>query len=227
MNVFSAVLSEYLPFWKQLSDAQKAHLESVAVKRSFGKGDVLHRGSDDCIGLLLVLKGIIRVYTVSDEGKELTLYRLLERDVCLFSAACMLSEIQFDVFVSSEDETEVIVIPARAYKQLMENSLDVAVYTNRLMASRFSDVMWLVDQILNKKMDQRLAALLLEERSLRESDELATTHEELANHLGTVREVVTRMLKYLQEEKLVVLRRGSVTLTDAGGLEKFAGSSMR
>lgn len=109
----------------------------------------------------------------------------------------------------------------------MEKSPAVANYTSQLMASHFSDVMWIMDQALNKKLDSRLAALLLEERELGGSDELHITHEQLGGHLGSVREVVTRMLKYFQGEGLVRLGRGSISILDVPGLEALAGDSIR
>lgn len=221
------LLEEYLPFWGQLTPTQKSILTSAVHERHFAKGTLLHSGAADCIGLLLVLRGQLRAYTVSEEGKELTLYRLLNRDLCLFSASCIMSSLQFDVMVSAEEDTTALHIPSDVYKHLMGESLPVANYTNQLMASRFSDVMWLMDQIQNKKLDSRLAALLLEERELRHDDELAMTHEQLSRHLGSVREVVTRMLKYFQSEGLVRLSRGSIRILDPDRLYRLARESLR
>ena len=90
------------------------------------------------------------------------------------------------------------------------------------MASRFSDVMWLVEQIMWKSFDKRLAAFLLEESNIEDSLTLRITHEVIGNHLGNPREVVTRMLKYFADEGLVALSRGTVTLTDPDKLRKLA-----
>lgn len=218
---------EYFPFWEKLAAGQQEMLSEKIRERSFMKGDILHRGSAGCTGLLLVLSGHLRAYTLSEEGKELTLYRLFERDICLFSASCIFSEIQFEVMVTAEQDTVVLQIPADVYKRLMEESAPVANYTNQLMAARFSDVMWLMDQILNKKLDTRLAALLLEEKDLTEGEKLSVTHEQLASHLGSVREVVTRMLRYFQSEGLVKLGRGSIQLLDVERLHCLAEGSIR
>lgn len=217
----------YFPFWNSLTKEQQEILKSAASEQQFKKGTLIHGGASDCVGLLTVESGQLRVYTISQEGKELTLYRLLERDMCLFSASCIMNNISFDVFVSAEQDTTVLHIPAEVYKRLMETSLTVSNYTNQLMASHFSEVMWLMDQILNKKLDSRLAALLVEERELSGSDRLLLTHEQLGNHLGTVREVVTRMLKHFQDEGLVKLARGSVCLTDLPRLYSLAKDSLK
>ena len=220
-------LEQWLPFWPRLNEAQRKQLSAAARERLVPKGTLLHRGAEDCVGLMLVLEGQLRVYTLSEEGKELTLYRLLERDLCLFSASCLFHSIQFDVLVSAERDTRVIHIPAEVYRSLMEESAAVAGYTNELMASRFSDVMWLMDQILNKKLDARLAAFLLEERELTGSAELSVTHEQIGTYLGSAREVVTRMLRYFQAEGLVRLGRGSLLVLDEPRLEKLAAGSRR
>lgn len=220
-------MKEYFPFWESLSQEQKELLAGRMVKRRFAKGAFLHRGTEECTGLLAVTEGQLRAYTLSEEGKELTLYRLFAGDVCLLSAACALGGMQLDVLVSAEQDSVVVQIPADIYKKLMEDAAPVANYTNHLMASRFSDVMWLLDQVLNKKLDSRLAALLLEEEELSGGEALSLTHEQLANHLGSVREVVTRMLRYFQKEGLVELGRGNIRLLNKEKLRRLAFASLR
>ena len=170
-------LERYFPFWPRLSTALQNRLQSAARERHFAKSEPIRGGEDGCLGLLLVKFGQLRVFTVSAEGKELTLYRLLPGDLCLFSASCILPGIRFDVLLSAEQDTTVLQIPAQVYRSLMQESAAVANYTSELMAAHFSDVMWLMDQILNQKLDSRLAALLLEESELISSDTLTVTHE--------------------------------------------------
>ncbi len=220
-------LGDYLPFWNKLTDKQKEKLSMKSKKVRFEKGMLVHGESDECSGFLLVTEGQLRVFTISDEGRELTLYRLFERDICLFSGSCMVKNIQFDVTVEAEQDTVVFQIPPDIYRDLMEESAVVSNFTNELMASRFSDVMWLMDQVMNKKMDGRLAAFILEECRLNETKELSITHEQIARHLGTAREVVTRMLRLFQGENLVKITRGTVELLDEGGLEVLAAHSLR
>lgn len=215
-------LSVFFPVWDKLSDNERSAIEASAVKRTFRKGSVLHAGSGECTGLILVSSGQLRAYTVSPEGKEITLYRLLDMDICLFSASCMISGIGFTVMLSAEKDSEVVIIPADVYKKLMQNSAILAGFTNELMASRFSDVMWLVEQIMWKSFDKRLSAFLLEESNIEDSLSLRITHEVIGNHLGSPREVVTRMLKYFADEGLVSLSRGTVTLSDPERLRELA-----
>ena len=207
--------------WDKLTDAQRRALESAASPRRLEAGEQFS-GAGECVGLLAVRSGRLRAYMISDTGREITLYRLFERDICLFSASCVMRGLQFDVSIEAEQPSEVLVVSPEVYKRVMEESAPLANYTNELMASRFSEVMWLVEQILWKSFDRRLAAFLLEESALESSDELRITHERIAAHLGTAREVVTRMLRYFQSEGLVSLSRGTVRIADRQGLEALA-----
>lgn len=214
-------LADYFPFWDLLTGPQQDALLHTAVSRSVTKGTVLHNGSADCLGLLAVRCGQLRAYILSSEGREITIYRLFERDVCLFSASCMMRNIQFDVTIEAEKDSEVWIIPSDVYRALMDESVAVANYTNDLMSSRFSEIMWLMEQVMWRRFDQRLAEFLLQESVLEESRRLPITHEKIANHLGTAREVVTRMLRYFQSEGMVKLTRGAVEITDAAKLKQL------
>lgn len=215
---------EYFPVIRKLSKEQQKRIQEAVTEKSVEKGTVLHDGAADCTGLLVVQSGMLRAYILSEEGREITLYRLFERDVCLFSASCMMSGIQFEVTIEAEKDTRVWVIPTKVWKRLNEESAVLANYTNELMADRFTNVMWLIEQIMWKSFDKRLAEFLLEEVSVEGTSLLKITHEVIGNHLGTAREVVTRMLRYFQSEGMVKLSRGMVEITDAAGLEEVAGS---
>lgn len=213
--------SEYFPVWDKLTPDQQRMLADNATLRTVPKGTVVHNGSADCIGFLLVRTGQLRVYILSDEGREVTLYRQFPRDLCVMSASCMLRGLQYDVTVEAEKDTEFWQIPARAYKELMEASAPVANYTNEVMASHFSDVMWLIEQILWKSFDKRLAAFLLEEAAIEGTNVLKITHEIIGNHMGNPREAVTRMLRYFQNEGMVRLSRGAVEIVDENALRRL------
>lgn len=210
------------PVWDKMTPQQKQLLRESVVPRTLGKGAVLHNGSVDCAGLVLIKSGQLRAYILSEDGREITLYRLFEHDICLFSASCVMRSVQFEIMISAERDSDVLIIPPYIFKQIMEQSAPLANYTNELMASRFSEVMWLIEQIMWKSVDKRLADFLVNESSLEESAVLKITHEMIANHLGTAREVVTRMLRYFQTEGYVRLTRGSVELVDLSGLEELA-----
>ena len=214
---------DYFPIWEKLEPAQQNRLLDSLIARKVEKGTVIHNGSMDCTGLLVVESGQLRAYILSDEGREITLYRLFDRDICLLSASCMIRSIRFDVTVVAEKDTRLWIIPAEVYKGVMESSAPAANFTNELMATRFTDVMWLIEQIMWKSLDKRLAAFLLEEAAIEGSNELKITHEAIANHMGSHREVITRMLRYFQGEGLVRLSRGMVAILDEERLKGLAG----
>jgi len=213
---------DYLPIWKKLDPEQQKQILSSLITRRIEKGTVIHDGSMDCTGLLLVKSGQLRVYILSEEGREITVYRLFERDMCLFSASCIMRSIQFELTVAAEKDTDLWIIPAEIYQRIMAESAPLANYTSEIMAARFSDVMWLIEQIMWKSLDKRIAAFLLEEVSIEGIDTLKITHEIIANHLGSPREVITRMLKYFQNEGVVRLSRGTVEITDLKKLEELS-----
>lgn len=212
---------EYFPVWNKLTTVQRERLLGGLVTKRFPGGTVIHGDSTDCAGLLLVKSGQLRAYLLSDEGREITIYRLFDRDMCLFSASCMIRSIQFEVTVETEKDTELWIIPTGVYQGIMEESAALANYTNELMAARFSDVMWLIEQIMWKSLDKRVAAFLLEEASIEGTNELKITHETIARHLGSHREVITRMLRYFQSEGMVGLSRGTVVILEEAKLRKI------
>ncbi len=208
-------LSNYFPIWDKLTPEQQQRISTASEFRKVTKGTVLHNGSLDCLGLLLIRSGQLRAYILSDEGREITIYRLFEMDICLFSASCVMPDVQFDIVIEAEKDTELWIIPSCLYKELMSESLAVSNYSNQLMSAHYSELMWLVEQIMWKSFDKRLAGFLLDECQLEDTDSLKITHEKIANHMGTAREVVTRMLRYFQNEGIVRLTRGSVDILDA------------
>ncbi len=213
------LLSEYFPMWDKLTASQQAKLRDASRPRVVKKGTVIHNGQLDCAGLMLIRSGQLRAYILSDEGREITIYRLFERDICLFSASCIMRSIQFEITIEAEKDTEMLVIPPEIYKGVMEESAALSNFTSEVMAARFSEVMWLMEQVMWKSFDKRLANFLLAEAALEGTNCLKITHETIGNHMGNPREVVTRMLRYFQSEGMVKLSRGMVEITDAKKLE--------
>ena len=207
-------IAQYFPVFSKLTPQQQQMVLDYTAIRTVPAGTVVHNGAVECTGFLLVRSGQLRAYTLSEEGREVTIYRLFDHDCCLFSAACIMSSLQFEVIIETEKDSDIFIIPPSVYQKLMNESLPVSKFTNDLMASRFSEVMWLMEQIMWKSFDKRLAAFLVEEAAIEGTSLLKVTHEKIANHMGTAREVVTRMLRYFQNEGLVKLTRGSVIVED-------------
>ena len=213
---------EYLPFWGKLSEEQQERIAGVVEFRKVSKGARIHDSSAECLGLVMVKSGQLRAYILSEDGREITIGRLFEYDVSLLSASCVMPDMNFNVMIEAEKDTELWSIPACLFKNLMEESIAVAGFANSLISNNFTELMWLMEQIMWKSFDKRLAEFLLEESRLEGCPELKVTHEKIAAHLGTAREVVTRMLRYFQSEGMVKLSRGAITLTDEKRLQDLS-----
>lgn len=213
---------DFFPFWEELTREHRDDLKQHCQPRLFQKGEVILPYKGECLGLILVQSGQFRAFVLSGNGKEVTLYRLHELDICLFSASCVMNNIQFDIQIEAEKDVQALLLPSSLYDRLVNQSIAMANYTNQLMASRFSDVMWTLEQVMFKSMDCRLAQVLLDHASNEESSELSLTHEAIARDLGSAREVVTRMLKYFRGEGLLELTRGRICLLDEKRLAAIA-----
>lgn len=218
-------LENALPFFPRLSPSERSLLLQSTTDVSYKKGASIHRADYKCLGLLLVKTGSLRVYIMSEDGREITLYRIFPGELCILSASCVLSSITFDVYIDAVEDSQVMQVSSAAISLLMHDNIYVESFANKAAAERFSDVMWAMQQILFMSFDRRLAIFLLDESASLGTDTLSLTHEQIAKLMGSAREVVTRMLKYFSQEGYVSLSRGSVTLLDKRALRTLAGSA--
>ncbi|MCI7304010.1 MAG: Crp/Fnr family transcriptional regulator [Clostridiales Family XIII bacterium] len=209
-----SILKDRLPFWDRLSSEEKLLLSQNAVSVLYDKHTAIHTADFECIGILLVKSGTLRVYMLSEDGKEITLYRISSGDVCILSAACVLQAITFDVCIDAVSDCDVIQISSAAFSKVMGENVYAEAFAYKLATERFSDVMWAMQQILFMSFDRRLATFLIDESAAQGSESVKMTHEEIARMMGSAREVVTRMLKYFSSEGWVELSRGMVKILD-------------
>ncbi len=212
----------YFPIWNKLNNEQQERIMEVLQLHKVEKGTHIHDSGAECLGLVVMKSGQLRTYMLSEEGREVSISRLFEYDVSLLSASCVMPDLQLNVMIEAEKDSEFWSIPACLFKNLMDESAAVSGFANSLMSSNFSELMWLMEQIMWRSFDKRLAAFLVEEVAVEGSAELKITHEKIANHMGTAREVVTRMLRYFQTEGLVKLTRGSVEVLNEPKLRELA-----
>ena len=212
-SLFEGVLKEVFPFWEEISVAERDYICSNTVAFSYLKGTTIHDGTE-CSGVFLVRSGCLRVYIMSEEGKDITLYRLHAGDMCMLAASCVLQAVTFDVFVDAEEDSECYVVGGCAFANAAERIPSVKIFALETTVSRFSDVMWAMQQILFMSMDKRLAIFLLDEASKSGSDTVKMTHEQIAKYMGSAREVVSRMLKYFSSEGIVEVVRGGVKIVN-------------
>jgi CRP/FNR family transcriptional regulator len=210
-----------LSFWDKLSSREMELFKNNIQKVKYSKGENLHSTDNECLGLLMVLSGELRVYILSEDGREVTLYRLSEGDACVLSASCILHNITFDVFIDAECDTEVLLLNISAFSQLTQGNVYVENFALRNTVDRFSDVMWAIEQILFTSFDKRLATFLLDESSKNKSSDIKLTHDQIAKYMGSAREVVSRMLKNFESLGIVKLSRGLIHIVDKDGLKKM------
>lgn len=207
-----------LPFWPHLTEKQQQTLKQRVYHVHYPKEHAVRRADSDCLGILLIQSGVLRVYLLSEDGKEATIARLRGGDTCVFSAACAFSAISFDVQIDSETECDAYVIPSDVFSALMKETPYIENYFYRLTVERFSDVISAVERMLFMSLEQRLCTLLLDEASYRHSNDIMLTKEQIARAIGSAREAVSRALKQLVEERCVALFRGGVRILDKNAL---------
>lgn len=205
---------ETLPFWNNLSKEEKENILSFSIVQSYKKGSFIHTQEDTCLGLIYVLEGDIRVYMVSEEGKEITLYHIKENEVDVLSASCVVNQITFDTELIAKEDSTLLIVPVTILSPLKDSNIHVRSYIYEVLAERFSDVMWTLQQVLFLKMDQRIASYLLDVSNTTNSLSIHTTHEEIAQEINSAREVVARVMKNLQDDGLVEMKRGVITILD-------------
>ena len=215
-------LSSSYTFWNHLNEHQKELVLNNISLLEYQQGDSIHSGDHDCAGLLLVKSGTLRIYILSEEGREITLYRIYEGDVCILSASCLLGNITFDVHIDAESHCQILLLNSSTFDKLSRQNIYVENFSYKIAADRFSDVMWAMQQILFISFDKRLAAFLLEESEKNKSNRINMTHEQIAKYLGSAREVVSRMLKYFKKEGYVALSRGDITIIDKKKLHSIS-----
>jgi CRP/FNR family transcriptional regulator len=218
---FEKVLSDTFPFWEKLDEEDKDSLcRSLSVKK-YLRGDIIHNG-DDCTGALIVKSGTVRIYLLSENGKEVTLARLYSNDLCMLGASCVMNTISFDVFMDAEEESECYLLSGAVFARVTKKNIYAENYVLNHVVSRFSDIMWAMQQILFMSFDRRLAIFLYEEMNKEGNSTVMLTHEQIAKYVGSAREVVTRMLKYFALEGIVENRRGAVRIIDKDKLKALA-----
>ena len=218
---YENVYKESFPFWEKISSADREYICQNSHMFTYPKGRNIHNG-EECSGVIFVRSGSLRLYMMSDEGKEITLYRLHRGDLCMLSASCVLDAVTFDVFVDAEEDSQCCVVSGPAFAAVSRRNPDIRIFALETAVSRFSDVMWVMQQVLFMSMDKRLAIFLSDESARTGSDTIALTHGQIARYMGSAREVVSRMLKYFAGEGIVEVSRGGVTILDKKRLRDLA-----
>lgn len=216
---YTEQFTSQLPYWNNLTESEKALVSQNAVVQSYPKGTFLQGCGASCLGMIYLLRGSVRVLMISEEGREITLFRLKRGDSCVLSASCVLSQITFETQMAATEETEILIVNSGIYGQLMESNLNVKCFSYELALERFSTVIWVMQQIIFARFDQRLATFLLTYYERSGKTELKMTQEAIAQEVNTAREVVARMLRQFASDGLVTVNRGTITLQNIEALK--------
>lgn len=219
--MFEPVYKSIFPFWEKITEEERSYICENSIALSYPKGTTVHDGTE-CSGVFFVRSGSLRVYIMSEDGKDVTLYRLHEGDMCMLAASCVLQTVTFDVFIDAEENCECYIVNGTAFSKVSENNPDIKIFALETAVSRFSDVMWVMQQILFMSMDKRLAVFLWDESARTESDTINLTHEQIAKYIGSAREVVSRILKYFSNEGIVEVSRKGIKILDKKHLKELA-----
>ena len=208
-----------LPFWGALSAHERETMQSCAQIRSYQKGELIYSKEQECLGLIRVLSGAVRTFMLSDEGREVRLYRVDETDTDVLSASCVMNQITFETQMVADSDCTLLIVPAVCLKTFKENNLHVRCFLFEKLGERFSDVMLNMQAILFTRLDRRIAEALLS----RGGTTVRVTHEQLAGEINSTREAVSRILKDMERQSLIRLGRGQITLSDPDALRMLAG----
>ena len=215
-------LAKGFPFWNDLTPEEQEMLCRYTRPVHYAKGARVHSPLESCVGILLLRTGQFRAYLLSDDGRDVTLYRLFGGEICILSASCVMDSVNFDLYIDAEEDTEAYCISAGVFRSLMQQNVEVRCFAYQMTAERFSDTMWTMQQILFMSADRRLAIFLADELAKTGGDDVHLTQDQMAKYMGSAREVVSRLLKYFAGEGIVKLYRGGVTVIDKDRLLKIA-----
>jgi CRP/FNR family transcriptional regulator, anaerobic regulatory protein len=214
-------LRNNLPFFKDLSEKEVEGLFSSSRMESYGKGEFIHSKNKACTGVVLVVNGQLRSFMSAFSGKEITLFRLFELDICMLSASCVFQNLTYDINLEAEKDSSVIIIDSSFFKKLSDNNTSVQSFFLNLTQNSLSEIMWVLEQVVFFSLDNRLSSYLINQYYLNDSNDIYITHDGIANDLGSAREVISRMLKKFEKDGLVKISRGIIKIVDIEGLKSL------
>ncbi len=196
-------------------------LDSESEERFLSKCNILNIemgktvfDSTTCNGIMLVIEGRFRVYMISNEGREITLFYLEKGDVSTLSINCITGTMPIKAIVTAEENSKIAKLDNDYFMELHRKSFPLQKFVLENMSQQMNDIMWIVEQVAFNAMDKRIATYLISQNS----KIIYKTHEEIANNIGTAREVVSRMLKYFEKNSVVKLTRGKIYIEDINKL---------
>ncbi len=209
------IMMDHFPELGRLSQESKRILEEGLHIVTAPSGTVMFAEGSECRGYVMLLEGTVRVQKSSEDGREITLYRVEAGESCIMTTTCLISDDQYGAEGIAETDVTLAVVPPATFNRLLAQSEKFRNFVFEVYAKRMSMLMMLVEEVVFKKLDKRLAQLLLDHKN----DQFDVTHQDIAMELGSVREVVSRQLKVFERQELIKLGRGSIQIMDRSGLQ--------
>jgi CRP/FNR family transcriptional regulator len=207
-----------LQFINIFSEDEKNTFFTHAYQVNYSSGKTLIESSKTCQSVYFVISGLIRVFKLTPEGKELTLYRISSGDTCLFTMGCIMGNTNFEALAETEQDSVLVALPGDIFKSLMFSNKEFSEMILSKILTTLTELMILTEEVTFHSINKRVASYLVSKNT----EIIKNTHEEIANELGSAREVVSRMLKEFEKSSIVTLKRGSVTIKDRKKLEILA-----
>lgn len=191
----------------------KDWLENLNIKEdllyfTYPKGKRIYVNQEVCEGVIYLLSGEIRVFTTSDNYKEITLFTLTPQEICILSASCVLPSFDLDITLIAQRDCQIALLPSKKAQKLAQENLAFAQKINEIINKRLSQTLQVLNSVAFTPLQQRIKDFLLQSKQ----KELHITHEELANHLGSAREAISRVLKEMEQKGEIILQRGKIII---------------
>jgi CRP/FNR family transcriptional regulator len=206
--------SDFLNIFPEFRQSGRVLIENIlqsAAMRTIPAETRIYTEGDSCNAIAFILSGEIRIYRISELGREITLYEIGRGESCILNASCIISGSNYPAHAVSLTAVDMLLVPAATFRKLLDEHSPMRTFIFGLLSKRLASVMELVDEVAFRRMDERLSEYLLEKAA---NGRLERTHQQIANDLGTSREVVSRLLKDLERKGRVVISRSAVNLVD-------------
>ena len=198
------------PFYTQMLQTDAAMLRGAVIRKELAKGQIMMGDNSRCTGIPMVMRGRLRLFRISDKGREMTLYHISEGELCLMAGVCAMGDVEYDFSIEAERDSVLAIIPPDAFKELLYRSEPFKVYVFNALAQKLIQSVETIEMLIFESIEERVMTYL--QQYANAAGEVKTTHEKMAVELGSSREVITRQLKKLAEKGLIELKRGKVIL---------------
>lgn len=207
------VLLNTFEFLSQLDERKLEKLIENIHVRSFEGGTIILQEGNACENMVFILKGSIRVYKLSPEGREITLYHIGKGETCIILNSCIIENSNYPAIAEVEEDAQLAIISSIYFNELIFSAPSYQKYIFHIVSKRLTEVLTIVDEVVFKHMDTRIAAFLYE-KTLKDGNKLEITHEKISLEIGSAREVVSRILKDFEKQNILTLSRGIINITN-------------